>query len=183
MPTAAEKGDDFTPLLRMRGLAAPKGTPQERIDYLKEILQSTFNSEGFQEYLRENSLDLVPYPDDPVAAVREQVETYRQLYEGHPKNLVEVEVGQEFIITLESNPTTGYQWQLARPLDEAILQLVGSEFEAPETKPELVGVGGEEVWTFKAVGRGQTEVALKYVRVWEKDVSPVKEQTSIIIVK
>jgi len=183
VPTAMEKGDDFTPLLRMRGLAAPKGTPQERIDYLKEILQSTFNSEGFQEYLRENSLDLVPYPDDPVAAVREQVETYRQLYEGHPKNLVEVEVGQEFSITLESNPTTGYQWQLAKPLDEAILQLVGSEFEASETKPELVGVGGEEVWTFKAVGRGQTEVALKYVRVWEKDVPPVEENTSIIIVK
>ncbi|MFC1904455.1 penicillin-binding protein activator [Chloroflexota bacterium] len=78
VPTAVENGDDFIPLLRLRGLAAPKGTPQERIDYLKEVLQTIFNSEGFQEYLRENSLDLVPYPDDPTAYVREQIETYRK---------------------------------------------------------------------------------------------------------
>ena len=78
VPTAKEKGADFAPLMRIRGLAAPKGTPQERIAYLREAFQSAFNSAGFQEHLRENSLDLVPYPDDPVATINEQVEIYKK---------------------------------------------------------------------------------------------------------
>ncbi len=56
---------------------------------------------------------------------------------------IEVEVGQEFAITLRSNPTTGYQWQLVGLSDEDIVKLVGSEYKGPEA--ELVGAGGEEV--------------------------------------
>ena len=96
---------------------------------------------------------------------------------------IEIEVGQEFIITLDSNPTTGYQWQLAELLDEAILRLIGSKYEAPEAKPGLVGAGGKERWTFKAVGEGETKICLKYVRSWEKDVAPVRSETFSVIVR
>jgi inhibitor of cysteine peptidase len=95
--------------------------------------------------------------------------------------VIEVLVGEEFAITLESNRTTGYQWQLARPLDEAIVRLVGSEYKLPETR--RLGAGGKEVWTFKVVGQGQTTIEMVYLRVWEKDVPPIKRATFTLIVK
>ena len=93
----------------------------------------------------------------------------------------EVTAGQQFNITLASNVTTGYHWELAEPLDEAMVQLVGSEYKAPETR--RVGAGGQEVWTFRAVGQGQTSINLKYVRPWEKDVAPVMKATYIVIIQ
>ncbi len=93
----------------------------------------------------------------------------------------EVTVGQQFSITLASNVTTGYHWELAEPLDEAMVQLVGSEYQAPETR--RVGAGGQEVWTFRAVGPGQTSINLKYVRPWEKDVAPVRTATYVVIIQ
>jgi len=89
-------------------------------------------------------------------------------------------VGQKFTITLESNQTTGYQWQLAKPLDESIVKLVGSEYEAP--KSGLVGQGGREVWTFEAVSQGITQIAMKYARPWES-TPPAQEQLFSVTVK
>jgi len=93
---------------------------------------------------------------------------------------LEVTAGQEFSITLASNATTGYHWELASPLNEAMVQLVASEYKNPETK--LVGVGGQEIWTFRAIGQGHTLINLKYVRSWEKDVAPVKTASYMVIV-
>ncbi len=93
---------------------------------------------------------------------------------------IDVKVGKEFVLSLSSNRTTGYQWQLAEPLDETILELKDSKYKAPETK--RVGAGGQEVFTFKAVGKGETNISLKYVRSWEKDVPPEKSKTFSVTV-
>lgn len=87
-----------------------------------------------------------------------------------PTGRIEVAVEREFSVTLASNPTTGYHWELAAALDEGIVKLVNSTYQAPAT--DLLGAGGEEIWTFKAVGRGETVIELKYVRPWEKGVEP-----------
>jgi inhibitor of cysteine peptidase len=91
-----------------------------------------------------------------------------------PNTPIVVEEGQEFVIVLESNPTTGYQWQLAQPLEEEVLSLVKTEFEEPEE--ELVGAGGEERWTFKAEGRGDTIIDFAYVRPWEEPEGTLEEE-------
>jgi inhibitor of cysteine peptidase len=88
------------------------------------------------------------------------------------ENTIRVKVNKEFSIILDTNPTTGYQWQLANPLDEKILKLTSSDYKAPKTK--RVGAGGKEVWTFKALAAGQTTISFKYVRPWEKDKEPEK---------
>jgi tripartite-type tricarboxylate transporter receptor subunit TctC len=80
VPTAREKGASFTPLLRIRGLAVRKGAPRKRTAFLKAHFQAAFRSPAFQQHLHESLLDLMSYPQDPVAFVREQVESYRQLY-------------------------------------------------------------------------------------------------------
>ena len=83
VPTAGEKGADLVPLLRIRGLALPKGTPQDRIEKLKTVFHAAFESQTFQQYLKDYTLDLLPYPDDPVAFMKEQVNAYKDLYESH----------------------------------------------------------------------------------------------------
>ncbi len=83
VPTAREKGADLVPLLRIRGLALPNGTPQDRIEKLKTRFHAAFESQTFQKYLKDYSLDLIPYPDDPVAFMKEQVNAYKDLYESH----------------------------------------------------------------------------------------------------
>jgi inhibitor of cysteine peptidase len=95
--------------------------------------------------------------------------------------VIEVQAEQNFTITLKANATTGYQWQLAKPLNESIVQLISSEYLADKTK--LVGAGGKQVWIFKALKAGQTNISLKYVRPWEKNAPPQNEESYLIIIK
>jgi len=102
----------------------------------------------------------------------------------NPDETIEVEAGLEFAIVLESNPTTGYSWQLAEPLDENVVELVSSEFAKKSSEGgtsggegEMVGVPGEEVWTFEAIAEGETEIVLEYLRPWETDVAPENTET------
>ena len=93
----------------------------------------------------------------------------------------EVATGGSVVVTLDSNETTGYEWQLAEDLDESIVKLVNSEYIAPETT--LVGAGGQEVWTFEAAGTGETTISLEYVRPWEEGVPAVETFSLTVVVK
>ena len=92
-----------------------------------------------------------------------------------PEKPVKVTVGRKFAIVLQSNRTTGYRWERAGSADAIVVKFIGTEYR--ETEAGLVGAGGKEVWTFEAVGKGATEISLKYVRPWEKDVPPSKNVT------
>jgi predicted secreted protein len=83
-----------------------------------------------------------------------------------PTQPVQVNSGQQFTIVLDSNRTTGYQWQLAHPVDEKILKQVSNSYEAPSNA--MPGAGGKEFWIFQAVGKGKTTIDFEYVRPWEK---------------
>ena len=96
-------------------------------------------------------------------------------------NTIQATVGKEFVITLNANATTGYEWQLANPIDDSLIGLVGSEYVPDKTG--LVGSGGKSIWTFKAVRAGKTQVSFKYIRPWEKNTPPVKEATYIVDIK
>lgn len=75
---------------------------------------------------------------------------------------VELVTDDEVVITLESNVTTGFAWTLARAPDDEVLKLVDSTYVEADT--ELVGAGGEEVWTFRAIRAGTTDLELSYER-------------------
>jgi inhibitor of cysteine peptidase len=104
----------------------------------------------------------------------------REREHSDPSKPIEVKIGQEFLITLDSNMTTGYQWQLVKPPDIGIVELLNNEYRAPRNK--IIGAGGQEIWSFKAVAPGKTIISMKYVRPWEKDVPPVKNVQFQIIV-
>ena len=94
---------------------------------------------------------------------------------------IKVKLGQQFSLKLESNATTGYQWQLAQSLASGKVRQVEQKYITP--KNGQIGTGGTEVWTFKAVGKGSTEIMFKYVRPWEKAVPPVELQTFLIDIR
>lgn len=94
---------------------------------------------------------------------------------------IEVAVGGSLIVTLESNPTTGFKWELTRSTDDAVLELVDHKFEAPEST--LVGAGGKEVWAFKALKKGNSIISMKYSRPWEKGIKAAKTFVLAVIVK
>jgi inhibitor of cysteine peptidase len=78
---------------------------------------------------------------------------------------VELSVGDSLVLTLASNVTTGYSWSLTGIGDESVLQKTKNEYVAPKTN--LVGAGGTEVWTFKALKKGASTISMGYSRPWE----------------
>ena len=83
----------------------------------------------------------------------------------NPLETIEVNVGQSFIIALESNPTTGYTWH--EDFDKSFLELLGHEYERSLAGEGLVGAGGTESFEFKALKKGETEITMVYKQGWE----------------
>ncbi len=93
---------------------------------------------------------------------------------------VVLEQGQILVLKLSSNPTTGYDWEIV-DLNAAILEQVGEvEYKSDSA---LIGSGGVNTYTFKAVGSGNTQLSLVYHRSWEKDIPPIEAYELDIVVK
>ena len=93
-------------------------------------------------------------------------------------NTIKATPGEEFVIKLDTNPTTGYEWQLAKPIDDSKVKLVNSEYVPDNTG--LVGSGGKSIWTFKALQVGKVQLSFKYFKSWEKDSTPAKEKSYVV---
>ena len=94
----------------------------------------------------------------------------------------EIAVGGSLTVTLESNATTGFEWELVNITDETVLEQVGEqEYKAPEAG--AIGVGGEEVWTFKALKKGKSTISMEYRRPWEEGVEPAQTFALTVVVK
>jgi inhibitor of cysteine peptidase len=89
---------------------------------------------------------------------------------------INLQPGETLTLTLESNPTTGYSWQVME-LDNAVLTQEGDpEYKQSSGAEGLVGAGGTETFRFKTIGSGETSLSLGYMRPWES-VPPVETFT------
>jgi inhibitor of cysteine peptidase len=70
-------------------------------------------------------------------------------------------------VTLESNETTGFSWDVVTEPDEAVLRVTSHEYVAPEDG--LVGQGGVDLWTFTGVSPGSTSFQLAYCRPFDRE--------------
>jgi predicted secreted protein len=86
-----------------------------------------------------------------------------------PARTIRARVGEAFAIALAGNPTTGYTWQ--PDADADYLELVGQEFERGG---QGVGAGGEEVFSFRTLAGGETEVTFQYQRPWDRESRDTK---------
>lgn len=75
--------------------------------------------------------------------------------------------GEDFSITLDSNPSTGYEWTVAAISNEQLVRFVNSDFTQSDSG--LVGAGGKQTLTFHALKEGKTTIVLDYARPWEKE--------------
>ena len=94
---------------------------------------------------------------------------------------VTIGVGEKLVIALESNPSTGYTWEISE-LDTTSLEQVG-DIEFVSANPGLLGAGGMQTLTLIARQPGQTTVKLVYHRPWEKDVQPLKTYTVTLTIQ
>ncbi|MEO7913174.1 MAG: protease inhibitor I42 family protein [Roseiflexaceae bacterium] len=88
---------------------------------------------------------------------------------------VALKIGEPLVITLDSNPSTGYSWQPSS-MERTILQQQGEPEYTPPAQP-LPGAGGQHSFTFVAVGAGRSTVTLVYKRSFEPNVAPAQTFT------
>ena len=79
---------------------------------------------------------------------------------------------------LDSNPTTGYRWTAS--YDDKMLILTGKDYQQAGNG-NLIGQGGKDIWRFKALQAGTTEIKMTYSRPWES-VQPIKNFTLKVVI-
>ena len=81
-------------------------------------------------------------------------------------------IGEFLIVTLDSNATTGFSWNLSAISDTNVIQKISDEYIPPESP--IPGRGGQEVWTFEALDAGTATISMKYIQPWEPEAEPVE---------
>ncbi|MBA7685524.1 hypothetical protein ES703_93949 [subsurface metagenome] len=142
--------------------------------------------------------DIGPMPwGDGIVDVQDLIVLAEHLFEGIPPveheesnigaddngSQVELEQGRILVITLESNPSTGYRWEQVESQETILEQIGEAEFKPSDTGgPPLVGAGGWEIFRFKAISAGQMTLQLVYHRPWEEGVEPINTFSIEVIV-
>lgn len=81
---------------------------------------------------------------------------------------VEVRRGDEIVVRLEENPTTGFRWAVDE-INEQVLELQDSSYQ--QQPGGGMGGGGQRRLTFRAKSSGSSPLRLKLWREWEGDAT------------
>ena len=92
------------------------------------------------------------------------------------------QIGETFIIKLDANYTTGYEWSIQDSSFLKILSIEENEYEPTSNDELIVGAGGLEIWKFRTISKGKTNLIFQYKRDWEKDKDAEKTLNYEIIV-
>jgi inhibitor of cysteine peptidase len=100
-----------------------------------------------------------------------------------PESTLNARVGEEFTLILESNPTTGYHWELVPDaLDETKVTFVSNDYQST-SDPGLAGGGGVEIWKFKAVQSGTARIVLGYYPPSNTPTDPERTESFTVTIK
>ena len=91
--------------------------------------------------------------------------------------------GQDLIVRLAGNPTTGFHWEVKSVTGKAVAAVGEVEYKADPAPRQMVGSGGMFVAKFHAAAPGQSVITMVYRRPWEKDVAPIETFTVTVDVK
>jgi len=78
---------------------------------------------------------------------------------------INVSQGESFNISLEFNPSTGFNWW--SQFETEYLSLVDSTYIPGKAEGGMVGVPGKQLFTFNAKKAGETDVIMLYLQPWE----------------
>ena len=94
---------------------------------------------------------------------------------------VELTVGQELIVRLDANPTTGYRWVVENGATNILTQPEELNYAPRSISAPMVGSGGVTTGRFWASAPGKGTVELAYRRPWESGV-PAAQKFRIDVV-
>jgi len=93
-------------------------------------------------------------------------------------------VGQTLHISLPSNATTGYQWQISGVEGSVLTPAEPFGDEAIDSHSEgMVGVGGQTHWRLVASRAGSATLTFTHARSWERNTPPAETATYRIVVR
>lgn len=84
---------------------------------------------------------------------------------------ISVTNGQTVRISLETNPTTGFEWHVVQEPDPSVLKRIDHFLISQGSLP---GSPSQECWDYQWAGGGNATLELRYDRSWEKNVPPLK---------
>ena len=86
---------------------------------------------------------------------------------------LQLKTGQNLILTLPSNPTTGYRWAIQ---DSAggVLRSLGPEVYSSSDNGQLLGSGGKSTWRFQVFAAGTGRLRLTSQQPWEPETEPAQ---------
>jgi inhibitor of cysteine peptidase len=81
---------------------------------------------------------------------------------------VRVRVGDDLVVSLDENPTTGFRWA-TETSGEPVLASIVSSYE-PSAGGGMGG-GGQRTFRFRAVAAGQAHLRLVLRQEWQPDIA------------
>jgi predicted secreted protein/uncharacterized lipoprotein NlpE involved in copper resistance len=104
------------------------------------------------------------------------------LLESDAGRTIDLDPGQRVAIRLNSNPTTGYRWELAATAG-VLTKLAEPIYTADAAASDAVGGGGIETWLFEASRTGREKLLFEYRRPWEREVVAARTFSYLISVR
>lgn len=87
--------------------------------------------------------------------------------------IIKVKLGNIFKLSLDSNPTTGYRWEVN--FDSDFIKLEKKIYTQSNSK---LGGGGKEHFSFISLKYGKTTITMQYKRSWKK--TEIKKEKFLI---
>lgn len=81
--------------------------------------------------------------------------------------------GDTLQVVLKSNPSTGYQWEIAA-MDTTILKSIDKQYIPDKAPKHTTGSGGKSIFRFTGIKKGESNLRLIYDRPFEEGVAPIK---------
>jgi len=118
------------------------------------------------------SNQIYPYPD-----IRPRFRhIITKLYKSNNGDKIILNSGEVLNITLPSNISTGYSWELdTDSLDRSIIREIDRYYINGKSRRQLMGTPGYDVWVFQASGLGTTTIRLEYKQSWVDEASDIFE--------
>jgi len=87
---------------------------------------------------------------------------------------VRLSPGQDLIVNLDGNLTTGFRWFLNRSAEPQLRQVGDSTYAQRASEGRLQGAGGVTTYLFRADAKGAGQISFSYRRPWEVNLPPVR---------
>ena len=91
-----------------------------------------------------------------------------------------IAVGQTLAVRLPANPTTGYQWSAGILGKGPLVESRPANYQRPTSG--LLGAGGTEVFSYRAVAAGTANLSFNYARSFEH-TAPAKHVAIVVVVR